>query len=206
MPVAITTGVGPQGDSTIYYQLQPPIPLSQPSSQPTTDENIDPALRGLDVNSLSVPQPATQAVAVDAAPLSAPAPRPVTPTTARLAAAVAKANEAIKSVPKKRTLEEQFAESTRETLQLARDRMQREDADKRAKLDLEQRHVWLSEYQNGLITKEEYRHLARYGKPVASTSSSQNLHISADVITIEEDEHDPPLSGSDDVVGPGWSS
>ena len=88
-------------------------------------------------------------------------------------------------------------------LQLARNRAQHEEASKRAKLDLEQRHIWLSEYEKGLITKDEYRSLV-YGKPT-SPSAPRSLHPLSRVIIIEDNENSEHPSGSDDFVGADWS-
>ncbi|KAI0687306.1 hypothetical protein C8Q76DRAFT_635374 [Earliella scabrosa] len=107
IPIAVTTGVGPQGASTIHYQIQPPLTAPAPLQRTISDSLIDPALRNVDVNQVTAtPARATQVVnAQDPA-----TPATVTPSSTenaqRLATAMAKARGTIKLVPKKRTFED----------------------------------------------------------------------------------------------------
>ncbi|PIL25066.1 hypothetical protein GSI_12955 [Ganoderma sinense ZZ0214-1] len=115
VPVAITTGVGPRGESTVYYQVQPPPSQSHASPTPLVNGNIDPTLRGLDVNQLPArPAPPSESMptASSQSTVTLSSPPVMTPNQRRLAAAVAKADKSIKTVPKKRTLEESFLEAT----------------------------------------------------------------------------------------------
>ena len=92
----------------------------------------------------------------------------------------------------------------RESLHLARERMERKEADQRAKFHLEQRQIWLTEYNAGLISKKEYRTLV-YGEPASEHSLPQPRRLSSQMIMIDEDDDEVRPSGSDDFVGEGWS-
>ena len=60
--------------------------------------------------------------------------------------------------------------SCRETLKLAREHIQREDAGRQAQIDLETRQLLLEEFCMGLITKDDYWKMA-YSKPTSHTST-----------------------------------
>ena len=194
--MAITTGVGPQGESTVFYQAQPP-----PSSSQATcvDDAIDPSLRGLNVNQLSTaPHSGTQVAAhtttspiKTASLVKSASSSTMSPDQKRLAAAVAKADQSIKIVPKKRSLEDQFISTTqyvrsciivalvpyirnRETLRLVRQRMESEKAEKEALRKLDAQRLRMKEFQMGLITKDQY-HLLVYGGTPASSVQQQSM-------------------------------
>ncbi|RDX49664.1 hypothetical protein OH76DRAFT_1556319 [Lentinus brumalis] len=200
VPPAITTGVGPHGEATVYYQVAPPV-----SSLPGWDDAIDPTLRGLDVNHAQMMLPApSQAI-------TAP---PATPQD-RLSLAMQKAGCSIKPVSKCLTFEDHMVDITEKNLALVKKhhhaeakRAQAQISHKRQKLSVKQKEVHLQEFQQGLITREEYRTLV-YGKglsaDVEEDSSSSSESDSSEESSSDEEGIGGAYGASDDIVGHGWT-
>ncbi|KAL1945887.1 hypothetical protein VTO73DRAFT_1889 [Trametes versicolor] len=179
LPVAITTGVGPQGESTVYFQGRPPTSGSQGAAQVITDDVIDPALRSVDMNQVRTP-PTPPPTQQSLPPASASVPKTPTSTQAtgqdKLNLAMQKASASIKPLSKKRTWEDSFMSITEKNMELVQTRMKEEREEKRAHLRIKEREQYLAEYREGLISREEWQALvsgersASLGKHSASLS------------------------------------
>lgn len=116
VPIAIATGVGPHGGSTVYYQGKAPPSAHQAGPHRIPDHLIDPALRAVDVNQHAPPQtpptpPPSQRVP-SGPPASASKATPNKVAQESLAIAMQKASATIKPVSKKRTFEDRFVDMT----------------------------------------------------------------------------------------------
>ncbi|KAI1791040.1 hypothetical protein LXA43DRAFT_889863 [Ganoderma leucocontextum] len=217
VPPAVTTGVGPQARaSTVYYQAQPSTASTAAAQPPpVSDDNIDPRLRDLDINSaaLSHSRPVTEdtpvlSVMPGSSQLAVDAPS----SKEKLSLAMQKASASIKPLSnKKRTFEEQLVDISEKNMVMANKRLTEESKEKRQKLSLKRREVLLEKHRAGLITRDEYRALVYGGKgkqPPTLDSSAAAMRSPPPLLDDDEPGSAEPsgrgVGGSDDIVGDGW--
>ncbi|PIL25120.1 hypothetical protein GSI_13009 [Ganoderma sinense ZZ0214-1] len=207
VPPAVTTGVGPQGVSTVFYQAGP-LMASSASTQdpPLSDAHIDPQLRDLDVNVATRPQspPGAEKTAEVSAPVeSSQVPAATTSGKEKLSLAMQKASTFIKPLSnKKRTFEEQLVEMSEKNMALANKRLAQERQEKRQKLSLKKREMLLQEHRLGVITRDEYRRMV-YGQGEGSSFTVDTAMRSSSPLP-SDGEQGLGVGGSDDIVGGGW--
>ncbi|KAG6835665.1 hypothetical protein H0H93_015973 [Arthromyces matolae] len=208
-PIAITTGTGPSGQKTVYFQIANAQPGPGPAE--VLDANIDPILLALSSSEPANPAPAP-------ASLSPATPTPITqrkstsledidkenvspsislpvatpargPKSSMFDAAVAKANTSIKRIPQKPSIEATFVSMQKRTLKLSQARFQEESEQKRRKLDLAERELNFQEFKAGLITKEEFL----IAKEAANKKSKREIIILDSSSDVEIDDDIKPV-------------
>lgn len=194
VPPMITTGTGPDGRETVFSQPVPQVGGEAPASQQPAPlgprpslANIDPTLHDVNVNNVqqsAVRPPAPPSSSAPSQENQPPpsqqktGPKASTISTAgkeKLALAVEKAN--IKTIPAKRTIEDRLYETQQAQLQLVERRLDAEQEEKRQKIDIEKRALYLREFEANLISRDEYRALVypKLGQPSTSQSSNARL-------------------------------
>ncbi|KAF8636052.1 hypothetical protein AX17_003836 [Amanita inopinata Kibby_2008] len=150
-PVVITTGVGPHGREVMNFHGSS---TNSPAPSTITDDMIDPILQ--DVNPTpSHPTPTPPSAQALSTSTTAPS------SSSQLEAAITKASTSISCVSKKCTLEETFMMIQGKTLKLAKACMKDNSTLKKHKLAIQEWQLLLQEFENGLITREEYCHYIR---------------------------------------------
>ncbi|KLO05734.1 hypothetical protein SCHPADRAFT_838981 [Schizopora paradoxa] len=159
IPVAVTTGVGPNGRRTQNYQAPEGANSAageEPSEDlPPTQPEFAPASQATFNNGKENMQPMYPPV---------PSSTPATPTTPGPAGRQPQASsfgsilEKAKSrIPAKRTIEDRLSEMASESMALARKRHDDEQTFKSRQLDIQERELLMKEYKEGLIDRDEYR-------------------------------------------------
>ncbi|KAJ6447637.1 hypothetical protein DFH09DRAFT_1386296, partial [Mycena vulgaris] len=176
VPPLITTGIGPQGRKIVHNQTLVPTsqrfdesvidpvllnltatPPSRYSSQLDVHPADDSPLRLISTNrrleSLQTPQTGGKP---GIAPKSIKGPKTST-FGGNLTNAMDKARHALKHIPKKRSLEDVIMESSRENLEIARERAVAQAEHRRQNLILSQKNQIMEMFKLGIKTLEEAR-------------------------------------------------
>ncbi|KAF8217950.1 hypothetical protein K438DRAFT_2006909 [Mycena galopus ATCC 62051] len=186
VPPVITTGMGPQGRRIIHNQPSEPVSTARsldesvidpylrdraatpPAPSLTQTDPVDPEQRSISTNSrVASPQtPQKSAKKVKG-------PKPST-FGDDMTNAMVKARQTLQHVPKKRSLEDVIIESSRQNIEIARERAAAQAEHHRQNLLVVQKTLIMDLFKAGIKTLEEARaEIAALDKPVTQPSPSR---------------------------------